>query len=206
MKSPLETAVAWAVPYLVGGLVATPVLFLVPSGEDRFFVSVAHLSLLVALGLALALALAPLINEEWFADRRWKASSRRLAGGVALVVIVTGVVALVTLASSGTLRLQPSLQFLQLLSALDISWAAGAVVVGGHRLWSRRTAASAGLLVAVACVLSIWNYFRVVGFTDDGGWLLDGSELMRLVIPFDMVVGVVAGTVLFLGARRPRRA
>lgn len=202
MRSPLESAVARAVPYLAGGLVATPVLFLVPSGTQVFFVSVAHLSLLVAFGLALTLALAPLITDDWFADRLWGASRRRLAGGVALVVIATGVVALVTLASSAALRLEPSLQFLQLLSSLDISWVASAVIVGGHRLWSRPAAGLAGLVIGAACVLSIWNYLRIVGFTDDGGWLLDGTELMRLVIPFDVMAGIIAGAVLFIGTRR----
>jgi hypothetical protein len=61
----------------------------------------------------------------------------------------------------------------------------------------------AGLLVGVACVFSIWNYLRVVGFATDGGWLLDGGELMRLVLPFDMVAAIVAGSVLFLGTRKP---
>jgi len=89
-----------------------------------------------------------------------------------------------------------------LLSALDIAWAAGAVVVGGHRLWSRRAIVGAGLFVGIACVSSIWNYLRVVGFAADGGWLLDGGELMRLVIPFDMVAAIVAGTVLFIGTRK----
>ena len=122
---------------------------------------------------------------------------------MSLVVIITGTVGLVTLASSAALRLQPSLQFLQLLSALDIAWAAGAVVVGGYRLWSPPVARIAGLVVGVACVISIWNYLRLVGFTADGGWLLDGGQLLRLVIPFDMIVGAAAGAVLFLGTRRP---
>lgn len=193
---------ARAVPYLVGGLVVSPLLLLVPADVDRLFLSVTHLSLLVAVGLALAVAMAPLLAEDWFIDRSWRAANRRLAGGIALVVIVTGVIGLITLASSAALRLQPSLQFLQLLSSLDISWAAGAVVIGGWRLWSPRPATFGGAIVGVVCVLSIWNYLRVVGFTDDGGWLLDGGELMRLVIPLDMAAAVFAGFVLLAGARR----
>jgi hypothetical protein len=191
-----------AFPFLTAGLVATPVLLLVPAGGSRFLLSIAHLSAVVALGFWLAMALAPLARAEWFADRSWAPARRRLAGETALVVVVTGTVALVTLASSAALRLQPSLQFLQLLSALDIAWAAGAVIVGGHLLWSRRTAGFAGLVVGVLCVLSIWNYLRVVGFTADDGWLLDGGELMKLVIPFDMAVAVVAIGVLLAASRR----
>lgn len=206
MKSPLETAVARAAPYLVVGLVAAPLLLAVPLAWSRLFVTVAHLSIVVVFGLALTMRLSPLVESDWFRDLSWSAASLRLAGSIALVVIVTGVVALVTLASSAALRLQPSLQFLQMLSALDIAWAAGAVVVGGRRLWSGRSAAIAGIAVGVVCVLSIWNYLRIVGFTEDGGWLLDGGELMRLVIPLDMAVAVVAGTVLYLGARSPGAA
>lgn len=202
VMSPLDVAVGKAVPYLATGLLLSPLLLLVPANANRFTVSVVHLSALVLLGLALAMAVAPLLERNWFDGLDWPENRKRLAGGIALVVIVTGVVGLVTLASSAALRLQPSLQFLQLLSALDIAWAAGAVLIGGYRLWSRRTARVAGLTVGVACVLSIWNYLRVVGFTADGGWLLDGGQLMRLVLPFDMLAAAIASGVLFAGARR----
>lgn len=202
MRSPLEEAVIKAFPYLIVPLAVAPLLLLVPAGSSRFLVSNTHLSGVVALALLLAMDLAPRVREDWFRHREWAPHLRRLAGGAALVVIVTGVVALVTLASSAALRLQPSLQFLQLLSALDIAWVTAAVVVGGHMLWSRAAAGTAGLVVAVACVFSIWNYLRVVGFTEDGGWLLDGGELMKLVIPFDMAAAVAALAVLLLGTRR----
>ena len=201
--SPLEDAVAVAFPYLAGALVAVSVLLAVPADTDPFVLSIVHLSAVVAVALVIAIRLAPLSERDWFAGRAWAPWRRRLAGSVSLVVIVTGVTGLLTLASSAALRFQPSLQFLQLLSALDISWAAGAVIVGGHRLWSRRIAGIAGVVVGVACVASIWNYLRVVGFTGDGGWLVDGAELMRLVIPFDMLAAIVAGLTLVWGARRP---
>lgn len=202
MSSPLEAAVRRAVPFLAAGIGVSPLLLAVPGRSDRLVTTIAHLSVLVALSLALAFALAPLAEASWFEDLSWKPASRRLAGGIALVVIVTGVTGLVTLASSAALRLQPSLQFLQLLSALDIAWAAGAAAIGGHLLWSPRGGRFAGGAIGVACVLSIWNYLRVVGFTPDGGWLLDGADLLRLVIPADMAAAAFAGTVLVLGARR----
>lgn len=201
--SPFESAVVAAFPFLAVPLVITPLLLVVPGSWDRFTVSIVHLSVLVALAIWLAIRLAPSGGGgAWFAGRGWPENRSRFAGLVALVVIVTGVIGLVTLASSAALRFQPSLQFLQLLSALDISWASAAVVVGGRRLWSSRTAATAGIIVGVACVASIWNYLRVVGLADDGGWLLDGGELMRLVIPFDMVAAIFAGFVLVRGAGR----
>ena len=45
----------------------------------------------------------------------------------------------------------------------------------------------------------------VVGFTETGGWLVDGRELMRLVIPPDMAAAVVAIVMLFEGVRRSVR-
>ncbi len=189
-------------PYLLAGLAISPLLLLVPASTDRLALTITHLSALVALGLSLTFAVAPLTTERWYADAGWTLRTRQLAGAISLVVIVTGVVGLVTLASSAALRMQPSLQFLQLLSALDIAWAAGAAAIGGYRLWSRRGGRIAGIAVGIACVASIWNYLRIVGFTGDGGWLLDGGELMRLVIPADMVAALFAGTVLVLGSRR----
>ena len=200
---PLETAVARATPYLIGGLVVSPFLLLVPRDVGRFGLSIAHLSLLVLLGLAVTRVLAPLGDESWFVSKPWSARRRRLAGLVALVVISTGVVALVTLATSAALRFQPSLQFLQLLSALDITWAAAGASLGAYRLWTRAAADAAGVAVGVVCVLSIWNYMRVVGLAADDGWLLDGGELMRLVIPLDTAAAVVAVVLLLRGAGRP---
>ena len=66
---------------------------------------------------------------------------------------------------------------------------------------SSSAAVVSGTVIGVACVVSIWNYLRVVGFSSDGGWLVDGAQLMKLVIPFDMAAAVVAVTVLFLGIR-----
>ena len=63
------------------------------------------------------------------------------------MVLVTGVVALVTLASSAALRFPPSMQFLQLLSAVDIAWAATALVVGADRAWGRTVAIIGGTIL-----------------------------------------------------------
>jgi hypothetical protein len=86
---------------------------------------------------------------------------------------------------------------------MDIAWASAAAFGGSYRLWSLRGAVVAGVAVGVGCIVSIWNYLRVVGFAPDGGWLVDGAELMRLVIPFDMLAAVVAGVLLVRGSRRP---
>ena len=189
------------VPYLLAGLAASLPLLLVPQAWDLMFRFVAQLSLLVALGFVATLAVLDVPLRGFFRGRGWSRRREALSGAVVLVVLVTGVVALVTLASSAALRLTPSLQFLQLLSALDIAWVVAAISIGARQRWGGRAAVVSGTVIGVACVVSIWNYLRVVGFSSDGGWLVDGAQLMKLVIPFDMAAAVVAVTVLFLGIR-----
>lgn len=199
---PAEAAAIRAAPFLFGGVAAALPLLLVPSDVSRLTLVTVHLSLLVVLALGLSLRLAALVHADWFIDRKWVPRRRRLAGAVYLIGLVTLVVGLVTLVTSAALRLQPSLQFLQLLSALDIAWAVAALVIGAHVLAGRTTALLAGVVLDVVCVAALWNYLRVVGFEADGGWLLDGSRLMQLVIPADMVAAVLALLVLGLGLRR----
>ena len=199
---PAESAVVAVVPHLLAGLAAALPLLVVPSTMSRLVVVTVHLSGLVTLALLAALRLAPLVTGDWFPDRGWSVGHRRWAAaafGVALVALVVG---LVTLATSAALRLQPSLQFLQLLSALDIAWAVTALVIGVRIIAGGRTAIVAGVLLNVVCVAALWNYLRLVGFTGDGGWLLDGGRLMQLVIPADMVAALIAVVVLAIGLRR----
>ncbi len=200
--SPVETAILRAAPYLFGGVGAALPLLLVPTDSSRLVVVTTHLSILVAMALVVALRLAPLVELSWFVDRSWSPTRRRLAAAAVLIAIVTLVIGLVTLVTSAALRLQPSLQFLQLLSALDIAWAVAALVIGLRLLAGRTAAVIGGLALDIVCVAALWNYLRVVGFEADGGWLLDGARLMRLVIPADMVAAVIALVVLALGLRR----
>lgn len=200
--APLEAAVVAAFPFLVGGLAVALVLLVVPSSWDLFGVFVAQLTALVVLGIAVTARLLGFTADEWYRFASWSARAKRLAGDVSLVVLVTGLVGLVTLASSAALRLQPSLQFLQLLSALDIAWAGAAIMIGAYRLWGRTASLAGGTVLGVFCVASIWNYLRIVGFTADGGWLLEGGQVMRLVLPFDMMAAVVAIVLLVAGSRR----
>jgi hypothetical protein len=202
----MERAVIAAGPYLVAGLGLSLPLLLVPPGSTTTTLVSVHLAALVILGIALADRLAPLADSGWFAAQGWGAFWRLLASGVGVVIIVTGVVALVTLASSAALRYPPSLQFLQLLSALDIAWAAAAIMVGALRLWGRGVALVAGVLLGVLCVWAIWNYLTVVGLGPDGQWIVDGGRLMTLVIPFDMLAAFVAVVLFVAGTRRSAQA
>ena len=204
-STPLDDAVVTAAPYLAGGVVAALPLLAVPSSTDRVSVLLIHLAGLVAFGLVLTTRVFPLVGDDWFPGRPWSEAMRRTAGVVSLIVIVTGTVGLVTLASSAALRFQPSLQFLQLLSALDIAWVVAALMIGLRLRGAGTGAVVAGVLMAVACVGSIWNYLRVVGLAPDGGWFLDGEQLMRLVLPADTIAALVAVVVL-IGGLRARRS
>jgi hypothetical protein len=198
----MERAAIRAVPYLVAGLVAALPLLLVPVPADPLLLFTVHLSAVVALAVVVAVRLAPLADEDWFTDRGWSMLLSRLAAAIVVIVLVTGLGALVTLATSAALRYQPSLQFLQLLSVLDIAWAGAAIVIGARRLWGDRAGIAGGVLLGVFCVWSIWNYLNTVGFETDGGWLVRGDEIMRLVMPYDMAAAVVAVVLLVAGSRR----
>ena len=128
-----------------------------------------------------------------------------IASGVVVIVLVTGVVALVTLASSAALRYPPSLQFLQLLSAVDIAWVVAAFVIGAGRAWGRSAGVIGGLLVGIVCVAAIYAYLGLVGFGPAGEWIVDGSALWTRVIPVDMAAALGAIAVFAYGTRRESR-
>ncbi len=156
-----------------------------------------HLSVIVVAATALSMRLHRHLLQPFFLglSRPW------LASAAALVALVTGFAALVTLASSAALRYDPSLQFLQLLSALDIAWAAAAFGYGMRRITgSARIGIASALMMDAVCVFSIWNYLRIVGFGPGGAWLVDGSELLRWVLPFDVVAALMALVVLWVAS------
>lgn len=203
---PLERSLILTFRWLVPALLVTPVLLAVPRPEDPLALFMVQLSLLVGFGIALAVALMRFVySDQWFAGNAWSVGKRRLAAATALVALDTGAVALVTLASSAALRLDPSLQFLQLLSALDIAWAGAAIAVGSYlRTGARSAGWAGGAILGVFCLYSIWRYLDIVGFTDSGGWKVSGSDLLRYVIPFDVVAAVVAVAILWVGAHAGR--
>jgi hypothetical protein len=190
--------VVWLVPAATAGAVSGLVVSAPSTSGLLGFVTI-HLTLLVALGLAVAWDLGRAASEPWFLHL--SPMARGAATAASIVAMTTGVVALVTLASSAALRYEPSMQFLQLLSALDIAWVTAATFVGLSWLWSRRAGVGAAVGVAALCVWSIWNYLRIVGFASDGGWIVDGAALFRHVLPYDTAAAAIAVTTLVLGAR-----
>ena len=201
-----EQTLIWTAPWLVAGLIASLPLLLVDTSGHLVGWFLVHLSLLVAFGLGLTIRLTPLADDSWFAATDWSRRIRLTASGVTVIFVATGTVGLVTLASSAAMRYDPSTQFLQLLSALDIAWAGAAITIGATRIWGRAWGAVAGAILGVFCVWSIWNYLNTVGFGPDGSWIVSGADLMRLVIPFDMAAAVVAVIIFLVGVVRADQA
>ena len=200
--NPLEVAVSRAFPWLLAGVTVALPLLIVPASSDRRWDMLVHLSALVVFSLALTWRISATDTSEWFADRDWSNSRRFLVAMTSLVVIVTGVTALVTLATTAALRFQPSLQFLQLLSALDIAWVVAGTTLAVLTLWGRLAALLAGIAMSIVCVLSIALYLAEVGLDANDGWLVDGEQMMRLVLPFDVVAAIMTVTLLLIAARR----
>jgi hypothetical protein len=198
---PIERALLRAVPFLVGGLLASLPLLLVTPGEEPLGWFIAQLVVLVAIAHAMTITLMNLGDEPWFVGTGWSPTIRSIASGVGLVVLVTGTVGLITLASSAALGFDPSLQYLQLLSALDIAWAGAALTIGVYRAFSWLWAIFAGSVLGVICVWSIWNYLTNVGFGPAGSWIVSGPDLARYVIPFDVIAAVMAVVFFLIGVR-----
>ncbi len=198
----MERAVLATVPLLAIGLIgSTPLLFIRWSPPPLTIV-IAHLAVLVLLGLIAVIRLAPLAGSDWFKGQSWSPFWRLAASGISVVFLVTGMVGLVALASSAALRYPPSLQFLQLLSALDIAWAGAALVIGVYRAWRLPAAVTAGTVLTIICVWSIWRYLDIVGFGPAGEWIVDSEALAKYVLSFDVAAAVTAVVAFVFGTRR----
>ena len=198
---PLERALVTTVRRLAFSLAVSVPLVAVPTTDHPLRLFLGQMAVIVIFGIALAIRLSALVEAPgWFVEADWPEGRRRLAAASAIVALVTGAVALVTLASSAALRLEPSLQFLQLLSTMDIAWTGAAIAIGSYLRWGTRAAWIGGGLLGVFCIYSIWSYLDAVGFTADGGWVVSGSDLMRHVIPFDVAAAVMAVGILSFGA------
>lgn len=203
---PIERALLRTVPWLVGALVLSLPLLMVDTGLDLLGVFIFHLSVLVVFSLVLAHILVPLGTAAWFEATGWGTVARLVAGGIGIVVLVTGTVGLVTLGSSAALRFDPSTQFLQLISALDIAWVTAAVTLGLHRAFGRIWAVVGGSVIGAICVWSIWRYLDHVGFGPNGEWIVSNPDLVRFVLPYDVVAAVTAVTLFLVGARSSAQA
>jgi hypothetical protein len=199
---PFETGLATATRWVLVGIAASTVGFIVDHDTDgaRLVIVTAHLVVMTAAIWALTHRLAAVFDPPVFRGR--SPFAQRLATDAALVALVTGFAALVTLAGSATLRYQPSLQFLQLLSVLDIAWTTSGFYLGVRRMSGRSWAGpAAGVFMGTMCVISLTRYLATIGFGADGGWDVQGAQMTRLVIPADVIAAVLTIGALVLGAR-----
>lgn len=203
---PIERALLATVPWLVGALILAVPLLAVDTGDDPLQPFTVQLMILVVFALILSNVLVVFGTPDWFSTEQWTAPTKLVSSGVALVVLVTGSVGLVTLASSAALRFDPSTQFLQLISALDIAWVVAAVTIGAYRAWGRRWAVVGGAVLGALCVWSIWNYLATVGFGPNGEWVVSSSDLMRLVLPYDVAAALISVAVFLVGVRAAAQA
>ena len=206
MTHPFEVGLRVGTRWVIYGVVASVAGFLVPHDSDttRLWVVSLHVTALTAFTFALTNRLAAVFDPVVF--DHFGAFGRRLGTDAALVALITGATALVTLASSATLGYQPSLQFLQLISALDIAWTTAGFYLGVRRLSGARWAGpAAGVFMGSMCVMSLVRYLMAIGFGPDGGWDVQGAQMLRLVIPADTVAAVLTIGALILGARAQAR-
>ena len=199
--APLEDALVTSVRWLAASLALTTTLLVIDVRDDLLLWVTIHLVAVVLGTYWLALRIAPVADRPSFASL--STSGRQMfAAAASITGIVTGYAALVTLAGSAALRLDPSLQFLQLLSAMDIAWVVAATIVGTRWIRGRNISRLAGAAMALICVWSIWRYLDTVGFGPDGEWIVSGKELSRLVLPYDTAAAIIAVGVVLAGIRR----
>ncbi len=194
LKSGLKWLLASAVPLSVLGL-----LFGAPSDHESLYWYVnIHLIVLQLITFAFAVWVTSKVTWPWFQETRrpW------LASVASLVAAAVGLSALLTIATSAAARYDVSLQFLQLLSSLDIAWVVAAMYLGARALGGEKIGRIAGTLLLLACVASIAIYLARVGFTSSGGWLVDGAEMMAVVIPSDVAAAVMSLSVVLLASRK----
>jgi hypothetical protein len=193
LSTGLKRLLQWSIPLSLLALV-----FPAPRGDGLFAYLLIHLTVLQIATFLFAVEMAPLTDDPWFRQikRSWLASS------ASLVAAAVGFSALLTLATSAAARYDASLQFLQLLSSLDIAWVVATLYLGSRKLWSKPIALTLASILLGMCVLSIAIYLSTVGFTTDGGWLFDGAHMMRIVIPSDTIAAIIALSVVLVASHR----
>ena len=201
--SAIEVTLLRSLPWLFGGLLAALLALLGRkplTAGPRIIVFTVHLSAMLGLVLVASLTLAPLTSAAWFQGSGLSEVSRQIASGVFATLLLTTGIAIVSIASSAALGYPPSLSYLQLLSAADAGMATAGVAIGLSWMAGPVVTSIGALLMAAVCVWSIWCYLDKVGFTDEGGWLVDRQALWRYVYPFDLAALALVIVALTMGA------
>ncbi|REK10999.1 MAG: hypothetical protein DWQ40_12525 [Actinobacteria bacterium] len=202
MRHPLETALALSLKALLLFGLPLSALFLIlrsPQGSDELFVySLTHLLVLQVITYLLVRQLAKLLDDTWFVGTKhpWLASS------ASLIALATGFAALLTIATAAAARYDVSMQYLQLLSSLDIAWVVSTLYIGARSLWGQLWGDVAAVALILACVASIAVYLAVVGFGPGGEWVVDGRSMLTIVLPSDVMAAVISVTTLLVASSR----
>lgn len=199
--TPAEQSAVRIMIWASAGAAAAVPLLIAPPTDDPMLPFTLHLIAVTVFIVALTFHLAPISDREWFSGTSLSMRARWALAGVWTVVLVTGATGLVALATAAGLRFDPSLQFLAVLSALDIAWVTAAIGIGARKRWGGGAGVAGALMIGTVCVWSIWRYLDTVGFAADGGWAVDGGEIARLVLPFDVMAAVIAAVVFSAGVR-----
>ncbi len=196
------TFLRWVAPALI---VATVLGFGFAPDTATPAAFVVQLGCIALWGVGLSAHLARGIGSPeklWFSTL--SVPTRRLSTAVGLIGLSTFGTMLLTLASSAALRWHPSTQFLQLISAADIAWVVAGTIAGLAMRTNAGVWLPAGFAIAAMCTWSMYRYLSSVGFGSEGEWIVQASELGRLVIPFDIGAAAMALIAVWFGVRAPR--
>ncbi len=199
---PLEVSLGSALQFLIGfgvALAAAGLFYPPPSGGGGLLAYfLAHLAMTMLAALWFVARAARHLDDPWFphSRRRW------LASALSLLVLAAGLGAILGTVTAGFARYAPSLQHLLTLSALVIAGIVSALYLGGRRHWGTFPALIIGLAAILSGVGALAAYLNRVGFTPDGGWVLDGDALRQLVAPTTAVATLVAWVILWTASRR----
>lgn len=199
--NPAEQAALRAGIWASAGVAAAVPLLVVPQpGTDPRLPAIVHLGLLGAFAIGLAVHLTPVADRPWLTGTTIGEAARWAAAGLVVVAMVAAAASGVAVATAASLRFDPSLQYLQVLAALHLSITASFVVLGARRRFGGAIAGVAAAATVAAGLWTEWRYLGAVGFTPAGGWVVDGSEMRVIVLPFLAGSAAAAAAAVAAGA------
>ena len=181
--SSTETFLARTLLWTSVGVAAGFPTLVLPAPVDPRLTVVIHLVVLGVFVIGLALHLAPLTDEPWFAGRDLGTVGRRAVTWVTTVTAVTASAATVAAVTAASLRYDPSMQYFVVLGADAAALPVAMAILGGRRGFGTGPAVAIGAVLGAAVVWSLWHYLDLVGVGVDGSWVVDGARFGSLVLP-----------------------
>jgi hypothetical protein len=205
--NPAERAALRAGIWASAGMAAAVPLLVIPQpGTGPRLPALVHLGLLGAFAIGLAFHLAPVADRPWLTGTTIGEAARWAGAGLVVAAMVAASASGVAVATGAALRFDPSLQYLQVLATLHLSVTASLVVLGARRRFGGAIAAVGAAAMVAAGLWTEWRYLGAVGFTPAGGWVVDGSEMRVIVLPFLAGSAAAAAAAFAAGAGSRRTA